>query len=103
MRTLQFSNMTLTVDFTAGHLTSLLLCGKERSAAPTALWRLRLRDEEGTATVFTAYDATAITPTEVGAIYALNGFCVQVHLCEKQGSAAWRAEVRGLDQSHVIE
>ena len=103
MRTLQFSNMTLTVDFSAGHLTSLLIGGKERIAAPTALFEFRLRDLDGNATVYSAYDATAITPTEDGAIYALNGYCVQVHLCEKQGGAAWRAEVRGLDQSHVVE
>ena len=106
MRTLQFYNMTLTVDFSAGHLTSLRIGGKERVCAPTALWRLRLRDLDGNATVYSAYDATAITPTEDGAIYAgfaLAGLCVQVHLAEKQGSAAWRAEVRGLDQGHVVE
>ena len=106
MYTLNLENMTLAVNFAKGQVASLLLGGVERVCAPTALWRLRLRDFDGNATVYSAYDATAITPTEDGAIYAgfaLAGLCVQVHLAEKQGSAAWRAEVRGLDQSHVVE
>ena len=106
MYTLNLENMTLAVDFARGQVASLLINGVERVCAPCALWRLRLRDLDGNATVYSAYDATAITPTADGAIYAgfaLAGLCVQVHLAEKQGSAAWRAEVRGLDQSHVVE
>ena len=106
MSTLQFFNMILTVDFSAGQVASLVIGGKERVAAPTALFRMRLRDKAGDATVYSAYDAKTCTPTEDGAIYT--GFdgqslSVCLHLSQKEGSAAWRAEVRGLDSGHVIE
>ena len=106
MYTIQLFNMTLTVDFAAGHVASLVLGGKERVVAPTALWRLRLRDQAGRASVYSAYDAKACTLTEDGAIYAgFDGqsFTVCVYLAEKEGDAAWRAEVRGLDGEHVVE
>ncbi len=106
MKTLVLENMMLEVDFAWGQIASLTINGKQRTVAPTALFKLRLRDESGNATVYSAYEATVCTPTEGGAIYAgfaLEGLCVQVHLCEKQGSAAWRAEVRGLDAHHVVE
>ena len=47
MSILQLFNMILTVDFSAGQVASLVIGGKERVAAPTALFRLRLRDKAG--------------------------------------------------------
>ena len=104
--TLALEHMILNVDFAAGQIAALQIGGKQRLHAPTALFALRVRDLAGNATVYGAHDATACTLTEDGAIYAgfaLAGLCVQVHLADKQGSAAWRAEVRGLDEAHVIE
>ncbi|MBO7296308.1 MAG: hypothetical protein J6V39_03525, partial [Clostridia bacterium] len=78
MYTLNLENMTLAVDFARGQVASLLINGVERVCAPCALWGLRLRDLDGNATVYSAYDATAITPTADGAIYAgfaLAGLC----------------------------
>ncbi|MBR5602016.1 MAG: hypothetical protein IKW24_05245, partial [Clostridia bacterium] len=106
MYTLQLSNMTLTVDFATGQIASLVLGGKQRVAAPAPIFALRLRDAKGNATVYSAKDATAATPTEDGAMYSgfgLQGLCVQVHLTEQKGSAAWRIGVKGLDAEHFVE
>ena len=106
MTTLALEHMILTVDFSAGQIASLIIGGKERLRAPTALFALRVRDLAGNATVYGAHDAASCTLTEDGALYedfALSGLCVQVHLREAQGSAAWRAEVRGLDERYVVE
>ena len=106
MYTLQLSNMTLTVDFATGQIASLVLGGKQRVAAPAPIFALRLRDAKGNATVDSAKDATAATPTEDGAMYSgfgLQGLCVQVHLTEQKGSAAWRIGVKGLDAEHFVE
>ena len=104
--TLALEHMILDVDFAAGQIAALQIGGKQRLHAPTALFALRVRDLAGNATVYRASDASACTLTEDGAIYAgfaLAGLFVQVHLADKQGSAAWRAEVRGLDEAHVVE
>ena len=106
MFTLHLSNMTLGVDFARGQVASLVLNGVERVASPTALFKLRLRDLSGNATEYTAYDAAAYALTEDGAVYsdfATKGLCVQISLSEKQGGAAWRAEVRGLGSEYVVE
>ena len=106
MKTLALENRLLDVDFAAGHIVSLVIGGKQRLAAPTALFRLRLRDQDGNPTVYSAYDATVCTLTEDGAIYggfALEGLCVRVYLIQKKGSAAWRADVSGIAAEYVIE
>ena len=69
MRTCKLDNMTLSVDFAAGHITSLIINGVERVAAATPLFRLRLRDEAGQAHHYTAYDASLRTPTDHGGIF----------------------------------
>ena len=106
MLTMQLSNMVLTVDFAAGRITSLCIGGRERVCAPTPLFALRLRDAQGTATVLCATDAGVCTETEDGAIYAGFGVAdlsVHVHLAKKQKSAAWRADVQGIDAEHFVE
>lgn len=106
MQSLQFSDMTLTVDFERGSISSLLLGGSERVCNACALFSLRVRDTAGNATVYSAYDATKCTLTEDGAVYsgfALQGLRVQVYLQEKEGNAAWRVAVRGLDKEHFAE
>ncbi|MBE6676328.1 MAG: hypothetical protein E7594_05740, partial [Ruminococcaceae bacterium] len=106
MLTMQLSNMVLTVDFAAGRITSLCIGGRERVCAPTPLFSLRLRDAQGTATVLCATDARVCSETEDGVIYSdfgVSDLSVRVHLANKQGSVAWRADVQGLDAEHFVE
>ena len=106
MLTMQLSNMVLTVDFAAGRITSLCIGGRERVCAPTPLFSLRLRDAQGTATVLCATDARVCSETEDGATYSdfgVSDLSVRVHLANKQGSVAWRADVQGLDAEHFVE
>ena len=106
MQSLHLSNMTLNVDFAAGKITSLQLGGRERVAAKKPLFGLRLRDTAGNPVVLGAVDAKQCTLTENGAIYSgfdLPDLCVQVYLQEKEGNAAWRIAVRGLDEGHLVE
>ena len=106
MQTLQFSNMSLAIDYAAGQITSLKLRGRERICASVPLFRLRLRDVDGHATVLTAYDAGVCTLTPDGAIYSCFfevDVIVRVYLREKEGNAAWRVTVRGLDEQHFVE
>jgi hypothetical protein len=69
MRTCKLDNMTLSVDFAAGHITSLIINGMERVAAATPLFRVRLRDEAGQAHHYTAYESGTRTETETGGLY----------------------------------
>ena len=57
MRICKLDGMTVSVDFAAGHITSLIINGMERAAAATPLFRVRLRDEAGQTHHYTAYEA----------------------------------------------
>ncbi len=84
--------MTLTVDFAAGHIKSLVIHDRERLSGLSPLFLLRMRDKAGNATLYNAYDAAACLETEDGAIYSgfpLEGLSVKVSLTEAQGSASW--------------
>lgn len=94
--------MKVTVDFSAGHISSLTLDGTERIAAPAPLFRLQLRDRDGKSSVFTSYDAKKQTLIENGARYecfdaedALSNLSVSVWAKEKVDFMEWyvRAEV----------
>lgn len=69
MRRLDLNNITLTVDFSAGHITSLAVGGKERAVGTLPLFRVRVRDAAGDGHVFSAYDAEECTECELGAVY----------------------------------
>ena len=94
MLTYTIPSMTLSVDFSAGHITSLIISGKERVTAPTPLFRVRLRDGEGNTTHLTAYDAATRTEGETGATYTgfpapYESLTVAVTLTAKDSVADW--------------
>ena len=98
MRTCNLDNMTLAVDFAAGHITSLIINGVERVAAATPLFRLRLRDEAGQAHHYTAYDASLRTPTDHGGIFTgfpapFENLTVTVSLTDPASGIDWRISV----------
>lgn len=98
MRTCNLDNMTLSVDFAAGHITSLIINGVERVAAATPLFRLRLRDEAGQAHHYTAYDASLRTPTDHGGIFTgfpapFEDLTVTVSLTDPASGIDWRISV----------
>ena len=98
MLTYTLTNMTLSVDFAAGHITSLIIDGIERMSATTPLFRIRLRDKAGNATHLTAYDASVRKATDHGGLFT--GFpaphkdlTVTVTLTNPAGGADWRIAV----------
>ncbi len=98
MRTCKLDNMTLSVDFAAGHITSLIINGVERVAAATPLFRLRLRDEAGQAHHYTAYDASLCTPTDHGGIFTgfpapFENLTVTVSLTDPASGIDWRISI----------
>ncbi len=106
MYTVQLLNMSLTVDFSVGAITSLCIGGHERVCAEVPLFRIRLRDTQGKAITLSAQDAGICTLTGDGATYSCffeADVLVRVYLKEKEGTAAWRVEVRGLDEDHHVE
>ena len=66
---LLLNGMTLTADFSAGHVESLIIAGKERIASKIPLFGVGLRDTEGTLTRIDAYRAKECTLLENGAVY----------------------------------
>ena len=94
MLTYTIPSMTLSVDFSAGHITSLIIDGIERMSATTPLFRVRLRDGEGNTTHLTAYDAATRTEGETGATYTgfpapYESLTVAVTLTAKDSGADW--------------
>ncbi len=96
MKTLRLREAILSVDYAKGHIDSLMIQGKERLASRLPLFAVCLRDKNGKAVVYTAYDAKSCVETEDGAIYkdfGEVGFSVQVHLNIESEEAAWRISV----------
>ena len=94
MRICKLDSMTVSVDFAAGHITSLIINGMERVAAATPLFRVRLRDEAGQAHHYTAYEAGTRTETETGGLYCdfpapFEDLAVIVTLAEADGGVRW--------------
>ena len=100
------NNLTLSVDFRAGAITSLLLCGRERLAARVPLFRIRLRDKNADTVILTAYDADTCVKTDDGAFF--DGFScadisVYVTLTNENGEAAWRIAVSPKSNRYFVE
>ena len=94
MRICTDTGMILSVDFSAGHITSLLINGTERVIAHTPLFRVRLRDGAGQAYHCTAYEAGTRAETEFGGLYCdfpapFEELTVTVTLSEADGGACW--------------
>ena len=94
MRTCKLDNMTLSVDFAAGHITSLILNGVERVVAATPLFRVRLRDEAGQAHHYTAYEAGTRAETKNGGLFCdfpapFEDLVVIVTLSDADGGVRW--------------
>ncbi len=88
------NRMTLSVDFSAGHITSLTINGVERVAATTPLFRVRLRDGAGQTYHYTAYEASTRAETEKGGLYCdfpapFEDLVVMVTLSEADGGVHW--------------
>ncbi len=112
MYMLHLQNMTLSVDFMAGRLSSLVIGGRERLAGTVPLFRLRLRDREGKCAVFTAHDAITCVPTTHGAAYQgfrspdgeiAEALVAEVFLTEEEGNAVWRISVTPPHEEYFVE
>ena len=106
MYILKLKNMTVSLDRSKGHIASLTVNGKERIAETTPIFRIRLRDEKGNATILSAYDAKKKTPTADGAIYTdfpSIDVSVRIHLSDENGEAAWRIEVTPNTSEYFVE
>lgn len=105
--TLQLSHMTLSIDFSAGRITSLVIRGIERLTSPCPLFRARLRDKDGATSLITAYDAASCREIADGAIYSAfphpAGLTVEIHVSDQNGSAAWQAKASLDNESYLIE
>ena len=102
---LNFHDLSIVCDLQRGVVTSLIVKGIERLCAPSALFRVCLRDEEGREVRLCSSEATACTETADGAIYT--GFdpniTVQVRLCDEDGDAALRVAVKDVGESYFVE
>ncbi|MBE6586290.1 MAG: hypothetical protein E7645_07190 [Ruminococcaceae bacterium] len=113
MYTLQLSRMSLSVDFGVGQITSLMMSGKERLAASTPLFRVRLRNRQGIPTVVASCHAKACRLTQSGAIYTcfdtaesgppLSSLTVEVQLVEKDGRAEWYVAIQPNHPDYFVE
>lgn len=113
MNSLLLHNLAISVDFLAGHISSVIVNGIERLAHPSPLFRLRLRDHNGRAICFDTYDAHTCHPTEDGAIYTnfkrsdtelcLDSLSVRVFLADENGEAAWRVSVDPSTEDYFVE
>ena len=94
MRICKLDGMTVSVDFAAGHITSLIINGIKRVAAATPLFRVRLRDEAGQTHHYTAYEAGTRAETENGGFFCdfpapFEDLVVIVTLSEADGGVRW--------------
>jgi hypothetical protein len=93
---LNLKQLHLSVDFQSGFMTSLQIGGCECLVEKSPLFRICLRDKEGSTVVVTAADARACTETEDGACYSdflMLPLSVDATLKEENGEAAWRIAV----------
>ena len=103
---LNLKDLTLSVNFQIGAITSLVICQRERLAARVPLFRARLRDEDGSAVMITAYDANTCVETEDGALYdgfSLADVSVRVTLRNEDGEAAWRIAITPKSNRYFVE
>ena len=104
MYTLKLSGLSLSVDFTVGHIDSVFLGGKERVSEKCPLFKLSLRDADGAAIERDAYGASERLATSDGAIYTYSdGLAVRVRLTENNGESEWRIEITGVLADMLVE
>ncbi|MBQ9783213.1 MAG: hypothetical protein IJW44_01695 [Clostridia bacterium] len=102
------SALTVGVDFAHARIESLRIGGTERLCGRVPLFRLRLRNRAGEATVLSATDAASVRETEDGAIYGgfpgeLEALSVRVSLGEEQDGVAWRVAVDPGSAQYFVE
>ncbi len=95
MRTYNFDNMTVGVDFKKGCVSSIVIGGLERLSGKTSLFRIGVRDRSGLLTVVDAFGAREVSETPLGAVYKrFDGICsdlsVTVSLENRSGQANWK-------------
>jgi len=104
---LQLKGMTLNTDFSAGHVDSLIIAGKERVSSKIPLFRVGLRGSDGVLTRTDAYSAKECTLTENGAVYSdfdgFDGLTVRVSLGDSDGEADWRICVDPGSRDKLVE
>lgn len=108
MRICKLDSMTVSVDFAAGHITSLIINGMERVASATPLFRVRLRDEAGQTHHYTAYEAGTRAETETGGQYCdfpapFEDLVVTVTLSEANGGVRWGITVNPNAKDAFVE
>jgi hypothetical protein len=99
--------MTLSVDFPAGRITSLVIRDVERLTSPRPLFRARLRDKDGSSSLIAAYDAASCRETADGAVYSdfphLAGLTVEIRVTDRDGNAAWQANASLGNDEYLME
>ncbi len=103
---LELKELTLTVDFQKGCISSLIIRGRERLAAPEPLFAVRLRDKAGKLFLLTSYDARLCAEQKDGALYSdfpLADISVRICLNDENGEAAWRISVTPQNDSYFVE
>ncbi len=107
MYTVETTRMRLTVDFAAGHVTSLLADGTERIAALSPLFRLRLRHADSTTLHLTAYNAATRRETNEGGLYTdfadAPGLTLRLTLKGDGEQALWSVEAEPGDTATLVE
>ena len=103
---LNFKNLSLSIDYEKGFLSSLKTGGVERLVAPSPLFKVRLRDAEGNAVITDSTEAKLCTPTADGAIYgdfSSADISVRASITDENGEAAWRISVTPNDSNYFVE
>lgn len=109
MYTLNLKQLSIAVNFTEGCITSLNLCGKERSNGRQPLFRIRLRNQKGEKTIVTAFDAKKCSVRNNVATYTdfaideVSDIIVTVKLTEIDGEASWYISVNPQNQDYLVE
>lgn len=89
---LNLKNAVLSVDFEAGHIESLKICGKERLCGKMPLFKIRVRDKDRVTHELSAYGARCVGICDTDAEYT--GFgeylkSVKIRVYEEDGEARW--------------
>lgn len=111
MYTVSAENLSVSFDAFRGEITSVRLFGRERVVDGAPLFRICLRDLDGSALTLTAKDATVVEKIEDGALFSgfhtpdgrALGASVRVFLTEEAGELAWRVRVDGIDADRLLE
>lgn len=107
MYQLTLNNLSLSVDFAGGKISSLTLNGKERIVGEQPLFRVRLRNEKAEKFILTTFDAATCDANENTATYSgFNGFdgmSVTVKLEDTNGDAGWYISVTPASEEYLVE